>query len=195
MRKPSLSAYNEINGARWMTETAGQPKSTKETRKILSREGSTTHGEKDREKPHKKTSPVICLQDKWKIWSCFANKELRTQELNEVQTREPCWQWTFFWSSQVLLLPSRKAVSSKSAKKFKKKSFKILQDLRFMEIISNPCSVKEPTSQLSYIPISKQKLLQSNAFICFGFLNLFEAPHFPGTSAVIYDTVANTLHL
>lgn len=64
-----------------------------------------------------------------------------------------------------------------------------------MEIISNPCSVKEPTSQLSYIPISKQKLLQSNAFTCFGFLNLFEAPHFPGTSAVIYDTVANTLHL
>lgn len=101
----------------------------------------------------------------------------------------------------LLKLPGALASQSKSSilqmcqEVFKKKSFKILQNLRFMEIISNPCSVKEPTSQLSYIPISKQKLLQSNAFICFGFLNLFEAPHFPGTSAVIYDTVANTLHL
>lgn len=70
-----------------------------------------------------------------------------------------------------------------------------LQDPGFIDIISNPCSVEESTSPLGYVPISNQKLLQSNAFICFGFLNLFQAPHFPGTSAVIYDTVANTLHL
>lgn len=45
MRKHSLSTRNEINGTRCMTERKGQPKSTKETRKILSREGNITHEE------------------------------------------------------------------------------------------------------------------------------------------------------
>lgn len=31
--------------------------------------------------------------------------------------------------------------------------------------------------------------------MCLDFVNLFPAPHFPGTNAVIYGTAANTLHL
>lgn len=88
----------------------------------------------------------------------------------------------------------RKGSTSTCANKVKN-TVEILQDPGFIKIISNPCSVKESTSPLSRVPISSQKLLQSNAFICFGFLNLFQAPHFPGTSAVIYDTATNTLHL
>ena len=102
---------------------------------------------------------------------------------------------SFFQFTDSLAHPhSREAVPSKCANKVNNTQ-EILQDPRFIEIISNPCSVKESTSPLGCLPIASQKLLQSNAFICFGFLNLFQAPHFPGTSAVIYDTAANTLHL
>lgn len=102
---------------------------------------------------------------------------------------------SFFQFAHSLARPhSIEAVPSKCANKVNNTQ-EILQDPRFIEIISNPCSVKESTSPLGCLPIASQKLLQSNAFICFGFLNLFQAPHFPGTSAVIYDTAANTLHL
>ena len=102
---------------------------------------------------------------------------------------------SFFQFTDFLAHPhSREAVPSNCANKVNNTQ-EILQDPRFIEIISNPCSVKESTSPLGCLPITSQKLLQSNAFICFSFLNLFQAPHFPGTSAVIYDTAANTLHL
>lgn len=202
MSKTSLRAYNshKIIGLKWMTVRRSNP--TWEIRWCFPRKVTMqTSLVGIRKDPMRKPSLALCPPNNWKTWSRFADKEHETQDDHTTGQNHlasdviPSEVPRFFCSSSVGRADPSQCTNKVTKKKKKNLTVETLQDPRFTEIISNARSVKESTSPLSCVPISNQKLLQSNAFICFGFLNLFQAPHFPGTSAVIYDTAANTLHL